>query len=76
MALHAIADAGAAPETSAVIGDTSFDMAMARAAGATAIGVAWGYHQPHELLAAGAVGVADTPDDVLRLIGVQESIDG
>jgi phosphoglycolate phosphatase len=76
MALHAIADAGAAPETSAVIGDTSFDMAMARAAGATAIGVAWGYHEPHELLAAGAVGVADRPDDVLRLIGVQETIHG
>jgi len=76
MALQAIADAGAAPGTSAVIGDTSFDMAMARAAGATAVGVAWGYHEPHELMAAGAVGVADKPGDVLRLIGVEERVDG
>ena len=76
MALQAIADAGARPETSAVIGDTSFDMAMARAAGATAIGVAWGYHEPHELIAAGAVGVAENPVDVLRLIGVRESVNG
>jgi phosphoglycolate phosphatase len=40
----AMAEAGASPETTAMIGDTSFDMAMARAAGAHAIGVAWGYH--------------------------------
>jgi phosphoglycolate phosphatase len=76
MALQAIADAGASAETSAVIGDTSFDMAMAQAAGTTAIGVAWGYHEPDELIAAGALGIADKPDDVLRLIGVQEVVDG
>ena len=34
-----------------MIGDTSFDMAMARAAGVTAIGVAWGYHDADELVA-------------------------
>ncbi|MBX9859516.1 MAG: HAD-IA family hydrolase [Sphingomonas sp.] len=50
----AMADAGATPEGTAMIGDTSFDMAMARAAGARAIGVAWGYHPPEELVAAGA----------------------
>jgi phosphoglycolate phosphatase len=49
---------------------------MARAAGAAAIGVAWGYHEPHELIAAGAVGIAENPQDVLRLIGVQEHVDG
>jgi phosphoglycolate phosphatase len=43
---QAIAEAGAAPETTIVIGDTSFDMAMARAAGAAAIGAGWGYHEP------------------------------
>jgi len=55
----AIAEAGAAPETTAMIGDTSFDMLMARAAGAHAVGVAWGYHAPDELTAAGAHHVAD-----------------
>ena len=50
----AIAEAGASPATTAMIGDTSFDMAMARAAGAHAVGVAWGYHSAQELAAAGA----------------------
>ena len=72
MVLQAIAEAGASPETSTVIGDTSFDMAMGVAAGATSIGVAWGYHEPAELLAAGALGVANVPADVLRLIGAVE----
>ncbi|WP_404338379.1 HAD-IA family hydrolase [Sphingomonas sp. MMS12-HWE2-04] len=58
----AIAEAGAAPETTAMIGDTSFDMAMAVNAGAHAIGVAWGYHTRHELLDAGARHVADHAD--------------
>lgn len=50
----AMRDAGAVAEHTAMIGDTSFDMAMARAAGARAIGVAWGYHPPEELVEAGA----------------------
>lgn len=56
----AIADAGATPETTVMIGDTSYDMLMARAAGTRALGVAWGYHPADELTAAGAHAVADT----------------
>lgn len=53
--LHAaMAEAGAVAEETVMIGDTSFDMAMARTAGTRAIGVEWGYHPPHELTAAGA----------------------
>ena len=44
MVEQAIADAGAAPATTIVVGDTSFDMAMAAAAGAAGIGAGWGYH--------------------------------
>jgi len=55
---QAMADAGAAPETTVMIGDTSYDMLMARAAGTRALGVGWGYHSPHELHAAGAHAVA------------------
>ncbi|MDQ3139257.1 MAG: HAD-IA family hydrolase [Pseudomonadota bacterium] len=62
---QAIADAGASAETTMMIGDTSFDMAMARAAGVTAIGVAWGYHPPAELRAAGAHFIAETPADIV-----------
>jgi phosphoglycolate phosphatase len=50
----AIAEAGAAAETTVMIGDTSFDIEMAVAAGAHPIGVAWGYHAADELHAAGA----------------------
>ena len=68
MALQAMADAGAAPEKTIVIGDTSYDMGMARAAGATGVGAGWGYHEPDELLGAGAADVAGEPLDVLRVI--------
>jgi phosphoglycolate phosphatase len=65
---QAIADAGAAPSTTIVVGDTSFDMAMAVAAGAAAIGAAWGYHDATELVGAGATAIADRPLDVLDLV--------
>jgi phosphoglycolate phosphatase len=65
---QAIADAGAAPATTIVVGDTSFDMAMAVAAGAAPIGAAWGYHDEDELLGAGAIAIADRPLDVLDLL--------
>ena len=55
----AIAEADAAPETTAMIGDTSFDILMARAAGAHAVGVAWGYHTVHDLLQSGAHHVVE-----------------
>jgi phosphoglycolate phosphatase len=63
----AIADAGAAPETTVMIGDTSFDMLMARAANVRALGVSWGYHAPQDLHAAGAHAVADHPRDILEI---------
>ena len=68
MVHQAMADAGASPETTVVIGDTAFDMGMAVAAGAIGIGAGWGYHEPHEMLDAGAIGVADTPLEVLKFI--------
>ncbi len=67
MVEQAMADAGAAPETSFVVGDTSFDMAMAASAGAAPIGAAWGYHDAEELIEAGAMAVAECPLDVLDL---------
>ena len=56
----ALFEAGAQPEQAVMIGDTSFDMLMARSARVHGIGVSWGYHAPHELLASGAVSVADS----------------
>jgi phosphoglycolate phosphatase len=60
----ALAEAGADPAASMMIGDTSYDMIMAKAAGVAAIGVAWGYHPREELLAAGADFVAESPCDI------------
>lgn len=45
----AMAETGAAPDHTVMIGDTTFDMDMARAAGVTGIGVSWGYHAVHSL---------------------------
>ena len=58
----ALFEAGAQREETVMIGDTSFDMVMARSIGVAAIGVGWGYHGASELLASGARQVAeDTP---------------
>lgn len=64
---QAMAEAGASPETSLMIGDTSYDMAMARAAGVTAIGVTWGYHGADALRAAGAQHLVEHPLEILEL---------
>ena len=74
MVEQAMADAGASPQMTIVVGDTSYDMAMAVAANARGIGAGWGYHEADELLEAGAVAVADDPRDVLTLI--REHVDG
>jgi phosphoglycolate phosphatase len=68
MVAQAIADAGAVPETTIVVGDTSFDMAMAVSAGASGIGAGWGYHDRAELLDAGALAIAEQPLHVLTLV--------
>ena len=65
---QAMADAGAVPERTIMIGDTSYDMAMARAAGVTAIGVTWGYHEAEELRGAGADLIVEHPRDIMKFV--------
>jgi phosphoglycolate phosphatase len=67
MALAAMAEAGASPEATVMIGDTGWDMGCARAAGIGAIGVCWGYHDEAELMAQGAQVVAQEPRAVRAL---------
>jgi phosphoglycolate phosphatase len=64
----ALAEAGAAPESAVMIGDTSYDMQMALAAGVRALGVDWGYHSAAELKAAGAAQVAASVDHLKELL--------
>ncbi len=48
----ALDETGVAPRDAVMVGDTEYDMEMARAAGVRAIGVGWGYHAPVRLRAA------------------------
>ncbi len=68
MLLAAMDEALAEPEDTVMIGDTVFDIEMARVAGARAIGVGWGYHLPEELIEAGAEAVAEDPAELVRLL--------
>ncbi len=51
----ACAQLGVDPEDAVMIGDTEFDMAMARSAGTRSIGVSWGYHDTARLAGADVV---------------------
>ncbi|MSP87305.1 MAG: HAD family hydrolase [Alphaproteobacteria bacterium] len=57
MLLNAMVALGVDPVDTVMIGDTTFDMEMARAAQVAAIGVGWGYHESDELIQAGARAV-------------------
>jgi phosphoglycolate phosphatase len=54
MLLQALAETGLEPHEAAMIGDTSYDMSMARSAGVGAIGVTWGNHPRDEIERSGA----------------------
>lgn len=55
----ALAETGTTADRAVMIGDTSFDMEMARAAGLAGFGVSWGYHPTHALQDAGAARILD-----------------
>ncbi len=52
MLLTACSETGVEPDRAVMVGDTSYDMDMARAAGMAGIGVKWGYHTASQLAAA------------------------
>ena len=68
MVLSALAETGAAPEAAVMIGDTTFDIEMGVAAGVRGIGVAWGYHDVRELVAAGASDILTQYDQLVPLL--------
>ncbi|MBN8911615.1 MAG: HAD-IA family hydrolase [Rhizobiales bacterium] len=59
MVFAAMDETGAIPADTVVIGDTTYDIEMALGAGASSIGVSWGYHPSEALQAAGAHHVSD-----------------
>jgi len=64
MLLQALAATGVKPENAIFVGDTTYDMEMARAAKVRSMGVGWGYHEAERLAAAGASRVAASVDEL------------
>ncbi|MEQ1711880.1 MAG: HAD-IA family hydrolase [Hyphomicrobium sp.] len=78
MIATAMAEVGARASRTVMIGDTSYDIEMARAAGVGAIGVTWGYHAADVLRSSGAHLLVDDyaglPDAIERLIAELEAV--
>lgn len=72
MIFRALSETGVGAAATVMIGDTTFDMQMAKSAGVSALGVSWGYHPVETLVPAGADLVIDTfaavPDAVAELL--------
>ena len=65
---NACRETGIAPERTVMIGDSSFDMAMAKAAGAYAIGVSWGFQSVDTLRATGANEIVENVEALTAAI--------
>lgn len=68
MLLRAAGECGIDPGRVVMVGDTAYDMAMANAARAIALGVSWGYHSLEELNQAGARMVIDSFDNLAEIM--------
>ena len=68
MVLECCTDTGMDARDTIVIGDSIYDIQMAKAAGAYAIGVSWGYGAVDDLRLHGADAIADHARDIPRLV--------
>jgi phosphoglycolate phosphatase len=59
MIFQALAEAGVSAANAIMIGDTAFDMEMARAGDVRGVAVSWGYHRSERLREAGASRIVD-----------------
>jgi phosphoglycolate phosphatase len=64
MLFAAMAETGIRPERAVMIGDTTFDMEMGRAAGIATVGVSWGYHPVEALVQSGADRIVDRAAEI------------
>lgn len=55
-------------ENMVMVGDTHYDVIGAAAHGIPTIGVSWGYGKVEDMIAAGAIAIADTMDELLALL--------
>ena len=63
-----VAEADVARDEVLYVGDSGVDMQTAVAADVRSVGVTWGFRSREELIAAGAVHLADRAEDILKLI--------
>ena len=68
--LAAMDECGATADNTIMVGDTSFDMMMAKAANVYAIGVAWGYQDIDEMEEGGADAIAHKPDELAAMLRI------
>ncbi len=66
-----VAQEGVDPRHSVMVGDRRYDITGAHANGIRGIGALWGYGGREELEAAGADALAETPDELFRVIEEQ-----
>lgn len=51
-----------------MVGDTAYDVIGAKAHGIPTVGVAWGYGKVEDMLSAGAVAIAQDPEELFNLL--------
>ncbi len=73
MILQAMAATGAAPTRTAMVGDASFDIEMAVAAGVVPVAVSWGFQPVAHLVALGARHVLQHASELPGMLGLQAS---
>ena len=72
MILRAMAETGAAPERTAMVGDSSFDIEMAVAAGVTPVAVSWGFQPVAKLVSLGARHVLKDFSELPATLGLAQ----
>ncbi|MFK3692689.1 HAD family hydrolase [Agrobacterium tumefaciens] len=70
MVMECCHETGMVPADTVVIGDAIYDMQMAKAAGAKAIGVSWGYASVDDLWKAGADAVVSHPRGIPAFVPI------
>ena len=68
MVFRALEESGSCEDDTVVVGDSPQDIEMAENAGVLAIGVSWGFHEPAELIRAGARRIVHDPGEIVPAV--------
>lgn len=74
MIQRAMAETGAAPEHTAMVGDSSFDIEMAVAAGVVPVAVSWGFQPAERLVTLGARHVLRAFQELPATLGLPKAV--